>query len=90
MLVVEEGDDDDDDNFDDEPPMFVDTVAENSIYSAPTPARPDAKACIICPGKALKNEHMVEVHLRSGVSAGTTILSSPASLKPPRLFSPSP
>lgn len=31
-------------------------------------ARPKIKLCILCPGKILKNEHMVKVHLDSGVS----------------------
>ncbi|KIR30939.1 hypothetical protein I309_00292 [Cryptococcus deuterogattii LA55] len=29
-------------------------------------ARPKIKLCILCPGKILKNEHMVKVHLDSG------------------------
>lgn len=31
-------------------------------------ARPKIKLCILCPRKILKNEHMVKVHLDSGVS----------------------
>lgn len=29
---------------------------------------PKISLCILCPGKILKNEHMVKVHLDSGVS----------------------
>lgn len=29
---------------------------------------PDVKACIVCPGKLLKNAKMIEIHIISGVS----------------------
>ena len=50
-------------------PMSIEQVSENPIYKLPHPPYGEhSKGCIICPGKTLKHDRMVEVHLRSGVS----------------------
>ncbi|WVO20577.1 uncharacterized protein IAS62_001875 [Cryptococcus decagattii] len=77
----ESGSDEDEDEDEDGPiPMTPSEVLTDPIYTPTTiptdsdsegedegaGARPKIKLCILCPGKILKNEHMVKVHLDSG------------------------
>jgi len=46
------------------------TALDNPIYavSPPPGALEDARLCVLCPGKVMKNEKMVGAHMISGVS----------------------
>ncbi|KAI0368693.1 hypothetical protein BV20DRAFT_454445 [Pilatotrama ljubarskyi] len=52
----EEGDED-------EPPLSVSEALQNPLYLVSL--EPEVKACIVCPGKLIKNPIMAEVHLKS-------------------------
>lgn len=53
-------------DLDDESPMSISEAVEDPIYvSSMEPM--EMRACIVCPNKMLKNNTMVEVHLKSGV-----------------------
>ena len=65
--LEEELDDDDDDKTG--PPMSVMAATTDPIYDIPnSPQTLDLRACIICPGKVIKNQKMAKVHLESSVS----------------------
>jgi hypothetical protein len=50
--------------------LTLDTALISPIYPAPRSAGagPDGRLCVLCPGKVLKHERMVQVHLSSSVS----------------------
>ena len=57
------------DGNEDGPPMSVMAATTDPIYDLPnTPQALDLRACIICPGKVIKNPKMAEAHLKSSVS----------------------
>ena len=62
----EPGSEDEDEDEDDEPSMTVTEALQNPIYLVSL--EPEVKACIVCPGKLLKNSVMTDVHLSSNVS----------------------
>ncbi|KAF8573534.1 hypothetical protein K439DRAFT_1665770 [Ramaria rubella] len=48
------------------PPMGVMAALKDSIYDAPEATQTqDYRACVLCPGKLLKNTHLVKLHLES-------------------------
>lgn len=51
------------------PPMSVMAATTEPIYDIPgAPATQDLRACIVCPGKVIKNLMMAKTHLESNVS----------------------
>ncbi|ADV19712.1 Hypothetical protein CGB_A5725W [Cryptococcus gattii WM276] len=97
----ESGSDEDEDEDEDGPiPMTPSEALTVPIYTPTTiptdsdsegedeggaGARPKIKLCILCPGKILKNEHMVKVHLDSGAhKRAVKRYSSYLSANPPR------
>jgi hypothetical protein len=59
----------DDMDDDDGPPMDVMSATTNPIYDVPgAPSTQDIRACVVCPGKLLKNTKMAKVHVESTVS----------------------
>lgn len=54
------------DEEDEEPPMSISEALKNPVYLVSL--EPEIKACIVCPGKLLKNPVMIDVHIKSGVS----------------------
>ncbi|KIY37137.1 hypothetical protein I305_00231 [Cryptococcus gattii E566] len=97
----ESGSDEDEDEDEDGPiPMTPSEALTIPIYTPTTiptdsdsegedeggaGARPKIKLCILCPGKILKNEHMVKVHLDSGAhKRAVKRYSSYLSANPPR------
>lgn len=96
----ESGSDEDEDEDEDGPiPMTPSEALTVPIYTPTTiptdsdsegedeggvGARPKIKLCILCPGKILKNEHMVKVHLDSGAhKRAVKRYSSYLSVNPP-------
>ena len=66
----EEGEEEDESDGDDQseaenPEISVQDALEDPIYLVSLD--PDVKACIVCPGKLLKNKKMIDVHMTSGV-----------------------
>lgn len=59
--------DPDSDDVDEEPPMSLSEALQNPIYLVCE--LPEVKACVVCPGKLLKNPVMIDIHLKSNVSA---------------------
>ena len=51
----------------DEELPFISTKFALSQPIQPDPGRPGHSACLICPGKTLKDGKMIEVHISSGV-----------------------
>ncbi|KAI0749437.1 hypothetical protein C8Q80DRAFT_1162032 [Daedaleopsis nitida] len=52
------------DDEDEEPPMSVSEALQNPLYVVSL--EPEVRACIVCPGKLLKNPVMIDVHMKSG------------------------
>jgi hypothetical protein len=64
--AMSEGDAEADDE--DGPPMSVMAATTDPIYDIPgAPATQDLRACIVCPGKIIKNSMMAKTHLESNV-----------------------
>ena len=61
----ESGLESDSEEEDEEPPMSVSEALQDPLYLVSL--EPEVKACVVCPGKLLKNPTMIEVHLKSGV-----------------------
>ncbi|GFZ44486.1 hypothetical protein JCM24511_02208 [Saitozyma sp. JCM 24511] len=63
----EDEDDDEEDSADVPFTLTLDSALTSPIYPAPRSAGagPDGRLCVLCPGKVLKHERMVEVHLSS-------------------------
>ena len=60
--VEVEGSDEEDDFF----TLTNDQVAASPIYALPTPAYPaHSSACVVCPGRIFKNDHILEEHKSS-------------------------
>lgn len=71
----EDSEDDSDEeglNLENEPPMTVDEAVQNPIYLPSM--QPEIRTCITCPNKKLKNNDMVEIHLKSSVGIHLAIL----------------
>jgi hypothetical protein len=66
----EDDDADEEDDADVPFTLTLDTALISPIYPAPRSAGagPDGRLCVLCPGKVLKHERMVQVHLSSSVS----------------------
>ncbi|KAI0833315.1 hypothetical protein BC628DRAFT_1414134 [Trametes gibbosa] len=63
-LVEEEDEDEEEDEEEDgEPPMSVSEALQSPLYIVSL--EPEMKACIVCPGKLIKNPIMGDVHLKS-------------------------
>ena len=62
--------DEEDEDEDEEPPMSVSEALQNPLYLVSL--EPEVKACVVCPGKLLKNPTMIDVHLKSGVSSSSS------------------
>ena len=65
--VSDSGDEDEEDTeraeFDDMVPISLSEAVKNPLYVT----HPGVNECIVCPNKKLKNDKMVEIHLRSAV-----------------------
>lgn len=70
-----DSEDEDEEEDDDKPPMSVQAALYAPVYTqrgAPVKNGFEARTCILCPLKELKNEKAVEVHLGSVVSFGAS------------------
>ncbi|KAH9856580.1 hypothetical protein C2E23DRAFT_865989 [Lenzites betulinus] len=59
----DEEDEDEDEDEEGEPPMSVSEALQNPLYIVSL--EPEIKACVICPGKLIKNPIMGDVHIKS-------------------------
>jgi hypothetical protein len=70
---VDEEDEEDEDGVE-QLPISVREALKDPLY--PAPGRAEAKLCLVCPGKLLKNSSMVVVHIASSVN--TFFMNYPA------------
>lgn len=56
------------------PPLSVQEATKNPVYTISLD--PDVRGCIVCPGKLLKNNKMVELHVESVVRLTTPFVST--------------
>lgn len=48
--------------------LAIDQVSANPTYLLPSPPHPtDSSACVVCPTRIFKNEHMIKEHLNSKI-----------------------
>lgn len=61
----EESEEEEDESEAENPEISVQDALDDPVYLVSLD--PDVKACIVCPGKLLKNAKMIDVHMISGV-----------------------